>query len=72
MAAIGLIMPILPKLIESLVDDDTASAARILGLFGTASALFACLPASPDSLFVSFAFFLSCTCILLLIVSSCV
>lgn len=30
MVAIGLIMPILPKLIESFVDNDTASAARIL------------------------------------------
>ena len=39
MIAIGLIMPILPKLIESFVDNDTASAARIFGLFGTAWAL---------------------------------
>ena len=39
MVAIGLIMPILPKLIESFVDNDTASAARIFGLFGTAWAL---------------------------------
>ena len=29
MLALGLIMPILPKLIESFVDNDTASAARI-------------------------------------------
>lgn len=39
MVAIGLIMPILPKLIESFVNNDTASAARIFGLFGTAWAL---------------------------------
>jgi MFS transporter, DHA1 family, tetracycline resistance protein len=39
MVAIGLIMPILPKLIESFVANDTASAARIFGLFGTAWAL---------------------------------
>jgi len=34
-----LILPILPKLVESFVDNDTASAARIFGLFGTAWAL---------------------------------
>ncbi len=39
MLAIGLIMPILPKLVESFVDNDTASAARIFGVFGTAWAL---------------------------------
>jgi MFS transporter, DHA1 family, tetracycline resistance protein len=39
MVAIGLIMPILPKLIESFVANDTAGAARIFGLFGTAWAL---------------------------------
>jgi DHA1 family tetracycline resistance protein-like MFS transporter len=39
MLALGLIMPILPKLVESFVDSDTASAARIFGLFGTAWAL---------------------------------
>jgi MFS transporter, DHA1 family, tetracycline resistance protein len=37
--ALGIIIPILPKLIESFVDNDTASAARIFGLFGTAWAL---------------------------------
>ena len=36
MFALGLIMPILPKLVESFVNNDTASAARIFGLFGTA------------------------------------
>lgn len=36
MLALGVIMPILPKLIESFVDNDTAHAARIFGLFGTA------------------------------------
>ena len=39
MLALGLILPILPKLVESFVDNDTASAARIFGLFGTAWAL---------------------------------
>jgi MFS transporter, DHA1 family, tetracycline resistance protein len=39
MLAIGLIMPILPKLVESFVDNDTARAARIFGVFGTAWAL---------------------------------
>jgi DHA1 family tetracycline resistance protein-like MFS transporter len=39
MLALGLIAPILPKLVESFVDNDTARAARIFGLFGTAWAL---------------------------------
>lgn len=39
MFALGLIMPILPKLVESFVDNDTARAARIFGAFGTAWAL---------------------------------
>ena len=39
MLALGLIMPILPKLVESFVDNDTASAAKIFGVFGTAWAL---------------------------------
>jgi DHA1 family tetracycline resistance protein-like MFS transporter len=39
MFALGMIMPILPKLVESFVDNDTARAARIFGLFGTAWAL---------------------------------
>lgn len=34
--ALGVIIPILPKLVESFVDNDTASAARIFGVFGTA------------------------------------
>jgi DHA1 family tetracycline resistance protein-like MFS transporter len=37
--ALGIIIPILPKLIESFVDNDTATAARYFGLFGTAWAL---------------------------------
>jgi MFS transporter, DHA1 family, tetracycline resistance protein len=37
--ALGIIIPILPKLIEGFVKNDTASAARIFGLFGTAWAL---------------------------------
>ena len=36
MLALGLILPILPKLVESFVDNDAATAARIFGLFGTA------------------------------------
>src|SRR6202047_1700434 len=39
MLALGLITPILPKLVESFVDNDTERAARIFGLFGTAWAL---------------------------------
>src|SRR5437667_916872 len=39
MLALGLILPILPKLVESFVDNDTAHAARIFGLFGSAWAL---------------------------------
>lgn len=39
MLALGLIRPILPKLVESFVNNDTADAARIFGLFGTAWAL---------------------------------
>jgi DHA1 family tetracycline resistance protein-like MFS transporter len=39
MLALGIVIPILPKLIESFVANDTASAARIFGLFGTAWAL---------------------------------
>jgi MFS transporter, DHA1 family, tetracycline resistance protein len=39
MMALGVVIPVLPKLIESFVDNDTASAARIFGLFGTAWAL---------------------------------
>src|SRR5689334_14085833 len=39
MLALGLIIPILPKLVESFVENDTARAARIFGLFGTAWAL---------------------------------
>ena len=34
--ALGVIVPVLPKLVESFVDNDIASAARIFGLFGTA------------------------------------
>jgi DHA1 family tetracycline resistance protein-like MFS transporter len=39
MLALGVVIPILPKLIESFVGDDTANAARIFGLFGTVWAL---------------------------------
>ena len=37
--ALGVIIPILPKLVVSFVDNDTASAAKIFGVFGTAWAL---------------------------------
>ena len=37
--ALGVIIPVLPKLVEGFVDNDTASAAKIFGLFGTAWAL---------------------------------
>jgi DHA1 family tetracycline resistance protein-like MFS transporter len=37
--ALGVIIPILPKLIESFVNNDTANAARVFGLFGTVWAL---------------------------------
>jgi len=39
MLALGVVIPILPKLIESFVGNDTATAARIFGLFGTVWAL---------------------------------
>jgi DHA1 family tetracycline resistance protein-like MFS transporter len=39
MLTLGLVAPILPKLVESFVSNDTAQAARIFGLFGTAWAL---------------------------------
>jgi MFS transporter, DHA1 family, tetracycline resistance protein len=39
MFALGLILPILPKLVESFVDNDTARASEIFGVFGTAWAL---------------------------------
>jgi DHA1 family tetracycline resistance protein-like MFS transporter len=39
MLAIGIIIPVLPKLIESFVGGDTAHAATVYGYFGTAWAL---------------------------------
>ena len=36
MFALGLVMPVLPKLVESFVGGDAASAARVFGVFGTA------------------------------------
>jgi len=39
MFALGLILPILPKLVESFVNNDTARAAEIFGVFGTAWAV---------------------------------
>jgi MFS transporter, DHA1 family, tetracycline resistance protein len=37
--ALGVIIPVLPRLVESFVNNDTAYAARMLGLFGTAWAV---------------------------------
>jgi DHA1 family tetracycline resistance protein-like MFS transporter len=39
MLAFGMVMPVLPRLIESFLNNDTAQAARIYGIFGTAWAL---------------------------------
>jgi DHA1 family tetracycline resistance protein-like MFS transporter len=39
MLSVGMILPILPKLIESFADNNTADAAKIYGIFGTAWAL---------------------------------
>jgi hypothetical protein len=36
MPALGVIIPVLPKLVESFVGGDTARASEFLGLFGTA------------------------------------
>jgi DHA1 family tetracycline resistance protein-like MFS transporter len=39
MLALGMIIPVLPKLVERFVGGDTARAAEVFGLFGTAWAL---------------------------------
>jgi DHA1 family tetracycline resistance protein-like MFS transporter len=39
MLALGMIIPVLPKLIEDFLGGDTAGAARVYGLFGTVWAL---------------------------------
>ena len=39
MMAIGVVVPVLPKLVEDFVNEDTAAAARIFGVFGVAWAL---------------------------------
>jgi DHA1 family tetracycline resistance protein-like MFS transporter len=39
MLAVGMIVPVLPKLVASFLGDDTAKAARMYGLFGTVWAL---------------------------------
>jgi DHA1 family tetracycline resistance protein-like MFS transporter len=39
MLALGMIAPVLPRLIESFLNGDTSSAARMLGLFGTVFAV---------------------------------
>src|SRR5262245_49302533 len=39
MLAIGMIIPVLPKLVESFLAGDTARASEIFGLFGTVWAL---------------------------------
>lgn len=47
MLAIGIIIPVLPKLIEHFMDGNTARAAEIVGIFGTTWAVmqFFCSPA---------------------------
>src|SRR5204862_6577524 len=44
--ALGIIIPVLPKLVESMLGGNTPRAAEIYGLFGTAWALmqFVCSP----------------------------
>jgi MFS transporter, DHA1 family, tetracycline resistance protein len=37
--ALGIVIPVLPKLIETMLGGDTPRAAEIFGLFGTAWAL---------------------------------
>lgn len=46
MVSFGIIIPVLPKLVETFLSGDTAKAAEIYGLMGTAWALmqFACSP----------------------------
>ena len=46
MLSLGMIIPVLPKLVENFLGGDTARAAEIFGVFGTAWALmqFACSP----------------------------
>ncbi len=39
MMAIGVVVPVLPKLVEDFVNEDTAAAARIFGVFGVVWAL---------------------------------
>ena len=39
MMAIGLIVPVLPKLVEDFMHEDTAAAARVFGVFGVGFAL---------------------------------
>src|SRR5260370_15218346 len=39
MLALGMIAPVLPRLIESFLHGDTSSAAKMLGLFGTVFAV---------------------------------
>src|SRR4029453_234012 len=44
--ALGIVIPVLPKLVESMLGGDTPRAAELYGLFGTAWALmqFVCSP----------------------------
>src|SRR5258708_844294 len=39
MLALGMVIPVLPKLVESFLSGDTARAAQVVGLFGTVWAL---------------------------------
>ena len=52
MLALGLIMPILPKLVESFVANDTADAARIFGLSHARIIRHVILPTAMPSILV--------------------
>ena len=39
MLALGMVIPVLPRLVESFLGGDTARAAQVVGLFGTVWAL---------------------------------
>ena len=47
MLALGIVVPVLPKLIESFVAGDTGRASEIFGLFGTVWALMRCRARCP-------------------------
>jgi hypothetical protein len=51
MLAMGIVIPVLPKLVVDFVGGDTQEAARVFGVFGTAWALmqFRCKVRSPTA-----------------------